>query len=166
MTPHAVQTDANGEYELADLSGDRITLVAWDMGYDYAPTFSGDAPTVGRAVPVRLADQPVTADFALRRAGVLQATVTAADGSPLPGTWVVDAYGTDGSGYGMSSDLYPAGDTSLTIRGLPEAPMKLKFYDPDSHQTFWYGGADESSAQTVRVPSGQTVQLTVTRPAS
>ena len=163
---HAVQTDANGPYELDDLSGNSISLVAWDMGYDYAPDWTGDAPLESRAVPVHLGATPATADFALQRGGVVDATVTKADGSPLDGSWVVDAYSQDGKAYGSSSDLYPAGDTSLTIRCLPDAPLRIRLQDPESGQVFWYGGTDADAATPVKVKPGQTLHLTITQPAS
>ena len=88
-----------------------------------------------------------------------------ADGSPLDGAWVVDAYSRDGKAYGYSSDIYPAGDTSLTIGGLPDAPLRIRLQDPQSGQTFWYGGKDAATAVPVKVKPGQTLHLTITQPA-
>ena len=157
-------TDADGYYELTDLSGSSTTLVAWDMSGRWAPVWNGGSPTHDGAKAVALPRRgAATADFTVRDAGELDATVTAADGSPLPDTWVVDAVSADGTTYGVGSDLYPEGDTSATLTGLPEAPLTLRFVDAETGDTFWYGGASQASATPVTVPSGQTLHVDVVR---
>ncbi|MGZ4598341.1 MAG: carboxypeptidase-like regulatory domain-containing protein [Oryzihumus sp.] len=160
-------TDADGRYELTDLSGTSTTLVAWDLQGRWAPVWSGGAPTADGATAVHLPKRGAAqADFTMKPAGTLTGTVVDASGAPVADTFDVSVFSGKSTAvqYGAGG-WYDGKGGTFSIAGMPQAPLVLRFDNWETGETFWYGGTDQASATPVTVEPGGTVHLTVTRPA-
>ena len=163
---HAI-TDADGYYELTDLTDSSTSLVAWDLQGRWAPVWTGGSPTADGATTIALPKRGAAqADFTMTPAGTITGTVVDADGKPVTEQFDVSVYSGSSTAvqYGAGG-WYDGTGGDFTIAGMPQAPLKLLFNDFETGESFWYGGADQASATPVTVEPGGTVHVTVTRPA-
>lgn len=163
---HAI-TDADGYYELTNLTDSSTSLVAWDLQGRWAPVWTGGSPTADGATTIALPKHGAAqADFTMKPAGTITGTVVDADGKPVTEQFDVSVYSGSSTAvqYGAGG-WYDGTGGGFTVTGMPQAPLLLLFNDYETGESFWYGGADQASATPVTVEPGGTVHVTVTRPA-
>ena len=160
-------TDADGYYELTDLSDSSTSGVAWDLQGGWAPVWTGGSPTADGATTIALPKRGAAqADFVMKPAGTITGTVVDADGKPATGQFDVSVYSGSSTAvqYGAGG-WYDGQGHPFTVPGMPQAPLLLLFNDFETGESFWYGGHDQASATPVTVAPGGTVNVVVTRPA-
>ncbi|MGN9766828.1 hypothetical protein ACTMS2_16920 [Micromonospora sp. SD12] len=156
-------TDAEGAYTVPNL-GPYAWPLQFSHYYDhiepYAAVWSGDAPNRRAAEAIRAGiDEPGIADISLRRTGPrINIAATSADGQPYHGWLAGEVYNATTGDLVKEYSFYHG---PRVIEGLADQPVKLRFVPNPPWTAGWYGGADRSSAKTIRLRNGAARSITI-----
>ena len=162
-----VRTDANGQYEIADLSAGRYSFFVSRAGY-LDQNFDQAHPLARyRLLELAEGEQLDGVNFSLQRGAVITGVITDEAGDPLSDVQVVamrEQYGSTGRRFVREArnigDIRTDDEGRYRVYGLRPgtyvvtATTHVMWSDLDFGRAYYPGTLDESEARTVRVDIG------------